>query len=76
MNVALFDPAALEPREATRRRHHLVTLVVLLAGPGVLVMADLHWRTGFDGWKVAHLLLPKDYVRLRLTGERAMDRED
>ena len=30
-----------------------------------------------DAWsRVAHLLLPKDYVRLRLTGERAIDRAD
>lgn len=57
MNVVRFDPAALEPREASRRRHRLITLVVLIAGPAVLVMADLHWRTGFDAWKVIHLLL-------------------
>ena len=30
-----------------------------------------------DVWRgVAHLLLPKDYVRLRLTGDRATDRAD
>ncbi len=30
-----------------------------------------------DAWsRVVHLLLPKDYVRLRLTGERAIDRAD
>jgi membrane glycosyltransferase len=57
MNFVRFDPASLDPREPTRRRHCLVTLVVLIAGPGVLVMADLHWRTGYDGWKLAHLLL-------------------
>jgi membrane glycosyltransferase len=57
MNFARFDPARLDPREATRRRHRLITLVVLIAGPGVLVMADLHWRTGYDGWKMIHLLL-------------------
>ena len=55
MNVRRFDPAALDPAEATRRRHRLVLLVVSIAGPGVLVMADLHWRTGYDGWKMAHL---------------------
>ncbi len=30
-----------------------------------------------DAWdRVAHVLLPKDYVRLRLTGEHAMDKAD
>jgi xylulokinase len=30
-----------------------------------------------DTWRrVAHLLLPKDYVRLRLTGDRAVDKAD
>jgi membrane glycosyltransferase len=57
MNFVRFDPAGLDPREATRRRHRLITLVVLIAGPGVLVMADLHCRTGYDAWKVVHLLL-------------------
>ena len=27
------------------------------AAPGILTMADLHWRTGYDGWKMAQLLL-------------------
>ena len=57
MNAVHFDPASLSPREATRRRHNLITLVVLLAGPAILVMADLHWRTGFDSWKIVHLFL-------------------
>jgi membrane glycosyltransferase len=57
MNFVRFDPRRLDPGEATRRRHRLITLVVLIAGPGVLVMADLHWRTGYDGWKILHLLL-------------------
>ncbi len=57
MNIASFDPSSLNPREATRRRNCLITLIVLIAGPAVLVMADLHWRTGYDAWKVIHLLL-------------------
>jgi membrane glycosyltransferase len=57
MTFARFDPAHLDPKDATRRRHRLITLVVLIAGPGLLVMADLHWRTGYDGWKVLHLVL-------------------
>ena len=57
MNFVRFDPTALDPREVSRRRHRLITLVVLIAGPGMLVMADLHWRTGYDAWKVVHFLL-------------------
>lgn len=57
MNFIHFDPALLDPREVARRRHWIITLVVLLAGPAVLVLADLHWRTGYDGWKLIHLLL-------------------
>ena len=57
MNFIHFDPALLDPREVARRRHWIITLVVLLAGPAVLVLADLHWRTGYDGWKLVHLLL-------------------
>ncbi|MDP3070753.1 MAG: glucans biosynthesis glucosyltransferase MdoH [Opitutaceae bacterium] len=57
MKLAPFDPSGLDPREATRQRHRLIALIVLIAGPGVLVLADLHWRTGFNGWKAIHLLL-------------------
>jgi membrane glycosyltransferase len=31
--------------------------MLLLAGPAVLTMADLHWRTGYDPWRVLHLVL-------------------
>ncbi len=31
--------------------------MLLLAGPAILTMADLHWRTGYDFWKALHLLL-------------------
>ena len=57
MTLARFDPAGLDPREASRRRHRLIALVLLIAGPAVLVMADLHWRSGYDAWKVVHLVL-------------------
>jgi membrane glycosyltransferase len=52
-----FDPSLLAPEEASRRRHGIITLVLLLAGPAVLTMADLHWRTGFDPWRIVHLAL-------------------
>ncbi|MEO6993280.1 MAG: glucans biosynthesis glucosyltransferase MdoH, partial [Lacunisphaera sp.] len=57
MDFVRFDPTKLDPHEATRRRHRLITLVLLIAGPGIFVMADLHWRTGFDAWKIVHLIL-------------------
>jgi membrane glycosyltransferase len=57
MKFVRFDPAALDAGEVTRRRHRVVTLVLLLTAPGVLTMADLHWRTGYDAWKIAHLFL-------------------
>ena len=31
--------------------------MILLTGPAILLMADLHWRTGFDAWKALHLVL-------------------
>jgi membrane glycosyltransferase len=52
-----FDPAKLSPETASRRRHGVATLMLVLAGPAILIMADLHWRTGFDFWKVLHLFL-------------------
>lgn len=55
MKFVRFDPATLDPSEATRRRHRFAALALLLAGPALLTMADLHWRTGYDGWKLAHL---------------------
>jgi membrane glycosyltransferase len=55
MTPARFDPAALPPQEATRRRHRAIALLVLLAGPAVLVLADLHARSGWDAWKAIHL---------------------
>lgn len=57
MKFVRFDPASLDPKEVTRRRNRVVALVLLLAAPAWLTMADLHWRTGYDAWKVAHLFL-------------------
>jgi membrane glycosyltransferase len=57
MKFTRFDPATLDPKEVGRRRNRVVTLVLLLAAPAILTMADLHWRTGYDAWKVAQLLL-------------------
>jgi len=57
MNGPRFDPAKLDPAEIGRRRHGLVALVLILTGPGLLAMADLHWRTGYDGWKLLQLLI-------------------
>jgi len=57
MDCVKFEPAQLSPHEAARRRHRIVTIVLLLTGPAVLTMADLHQRTGFDAWKFLHLAL-------------------
>lgn len=57
MHIAPFDPARLDPEETARRRHLLITVLTVIAGPGILVMADLHWRTGFDAWNLVHLAL-------------------
>lgn len=51
------DPALLDAGRITRRRTLVATVVLLLTGPAVLLMADLHWRAGFDGWKGVHLAL-------------------
>ncbi len=51
------DPALLDAGRITRRRTLVATIVLLLTGPAVLLMADLHWRSGFDGWKAVHLAL-------------------
>jgi membrane glycosyltransferase len=52
-----FDPATLDSSRITQRRTFVATLTLLLTGPAVLVMADLHTRTGLDGWKIFHLVL-------------------
>ncbi len=57
MRFAGFDPIRLDPKEVIRRRNRVVTLLFLLAVPALFTMADLHWRTGFDAWKIAHLFL-------------------
>lgn len=57
MNALRFDPWALDPKVIARRRRIVATIVAVLTIPAVMVMADLHWRAGFDGWKIAHLLL-------------------
>jgi membrane glycosyltransferase len=57
MSVSRFDPARLDGTRVTQRRLLLATLTLLLVGPAVLLMADLHWRTGMDNWKLLHLLL-------------------
>jgi len=57
MDRARFDPSELTPLDASHRRHRLIAVVLLLAGPGILTMADLHWRTGYDWAKAVNLLL-------------------
>ncbi|MDR1284062.1 MAG: glucans biosynthesis glucosyltransferase MdoH [Opitutaceae bacterium] len=54
---ACFDPSTLDAGRVTRRRTLIATLTLLLLGPAVLLMADLHWRSGVDTWKMIHLVL-------------------
>ena len=49
--------AAGDPAVAGRRRAVMASLVLALTAGAVWVLADLHWSSGFDGWKVAHLLV-------------------
>lgn len=57
MQVHVFDPAQLDPAVGFRRRSFVLLMLVLVATPGVVLMADLHLRTGYDSWKLAHLVI-------------------
>ncbi len=59
MSVPLrFDPALLDGTRITQRRILVASLTLLLTGPAVLLMADLHWRVdAMDALKIFHLLL-------------------
>lgn len=57
MDVHPFSPTDIDPKIATRRRTRVAGLVLLLVAPATLLMADLHWRSGFDPWKLGHLAL-------------------
>ncbi|MDB6094593.1 MAG: glucosyl transferase family 2 [Verrucomicrobia bacterium] len=57
MQVQLFDPAQLEPGVGSKRRFFVGVMVLLVTIPAIVLMADLHLRTGYDGWKLAHLVI-------------------
>ena len=57
MTLSDFNPARLDPRAVARRRTLVVTCLLVFTGPPALLMADLHWRTGYDAVKWMHLLL-------------------
>jgi membrane glycosyltransferase len=57
MTLSDFNPARLDPAVVTKRRTLILTLLLLLTGPAALLMADLHWRTGYDVWKITHLFI-------------------
>ena len=59
----------------------LETLIQLTCNPPLtnFTLTKLLWvrKTEPENWaRVAHVMLPKDYVRFRLTGERAIDMAD
>ncbi len=35
----------------------IIVAVTLCTAPAVAILTDFHWRTGLDGWKVAHLVI-------------------
>lgn len=57
MQLLNFDPEQLEPGRVRRRRIFTAVMVGLVTAPAVVLMGDLHLRTGYDGWKLAHLLV-------------------
>jgi len=56
MKITSFDPAQIGPSVAFRRRVLPAVIVLFLTALAVILMADLHQRTGLDGWKLAHLV--------------------
>ena len=57
MDLRSFDPAQLDADVVRKRRGFVGVMVFLIAAPAVVLMADLHLRTGYDSWKLAHLLI-------------------
>lgn len=55
MQLSAFDPAQLDPGAIRKRRIFVGVMVFLITAPAVVLMGDLHLRTGYDGWKLAHL---------------------
>ena len=53
----MFNPTVIDPKTATRRRTRVVGLVLALTAPATLLVADLHWRTGFNVLKALHVVL-------------------
>ncbi len=57
MQLLNFDPAQLDPAVVRNRRVFTGLMVFLVTAPAVVLMADLHLRTGYDSWKLAHLVV-------------------
>lgn len=57
MKTVPFDPAQLDPKFITQRRMRVATLVLAFTAPAALGLADLHWQSGYDLWKLVHLAL-------------------
>jgi membrane glycosyltransferase len=57
MQLQDFDPAQLEPAVGFRRCAFAGVMVFLFTAPAVALMTDLHLRTGWDGWKLTHLVI-------------------
>lgn len=57
MKIASFNPAALDPRGVSRRRNFVLALTIAITAPAAYVMADVHWLSGYTGWKALHWLV-------------------
>ncbi len=57
MQLQDFDPEQIDPGVALRRRGFVGVMVLLVLAPAVALMADLHLRTGYDSWKLVHLVI-------------------
>ena len=57
MQLLNFDPEQLDPGLTRNRRVFTGVMVFLVTAPAVVLMADLHLRTGYDSWKLAHLIV-------------------
>ena len=70
--------AAAEARDLARRVPHLIPLAGVRPMPGftapILAWLRTHEPALLD--RARHLLLPKDWIRLKLTGERSTDPSD
>lgn len=57
MKAFSFNPAALDPKRIARRRTLLLALALGLTAPAAFVMAEVHWISGYNAWRVLHWMV-------------------